>query len=94
MEVTKFSLGFYVDAYVAQTVSIVAEDLTSEQLVAGLNEGKYLTTISTEPDKDHPEIVQIDEEGNEVCVAVILRQVTNDEGSFTNFESLGAIEEE
>lgn len=78
-------IEFSAQAIIHQTVNIVAEDLTPEQLVEGLNRGEYLTTIEyNNVNQETRTICKFDEEGNEVTLAEIEKQTVQDAG-YTDF---------
>lgn len=87
-------ISFRVEAHVTQTVEIVAEDVTPENLVSGLSQGKYLTTLDHTKNGISEEVVTFDDEGNEVCVALIRTQETDTDGNFHDFEYVGDIRED
>lgn len=87
------SVGFYVEAYMKQDMIIVG-DISKEELINGLNEGKYFTTIDTPKDGDFiNEVVEFDDNGNEVKIAIIQSQSVEGDSRVHTFKELPYIEE-
>ena len=82
---------FEVTGVCEQEVIVTATDVSSEELVKGLNEGIYLTTLEVVSESLGPStrtIIEFDETGNEVTIGVILSQTLTDSTEYTNFELL------
>lgn len=71
------TIGFHASAFIAQTVSIVDPSVTAEQLIAGLQDGTYTTTLAHEASSD-PDISVIRELPSMKVVARIVSQESHD----------------
>lgn len=80
------NIGFYAEAYMMQSVEIVS-DVTKEELINGLNEGKYFTTIDI-GDDESSEILEFDNNGNEVTIAIIHSQSVEGDSHTHSFTEL------
>lgn len=85
---TKIKFNF--TGHVEQEVRIIQEDLTPQELVDGLNNGNYYTTIdSPNPDTGvkTTTVIYFDEDGSPVDVAEIVSTTDIEEdSSYLNFK--------
>lgn len=82
---------FEVAGVCEQEIIVTSPNLSSEELVKGLNEGIYLTTLEVASEsltRHSRTIVEFDDTGNEITIGVILSQTLTDSTEYTNFELL------
>lgn len=82
----KMYIGFYAEAYLTQALEVVA-DVSEEEIVKGLNEGKYLTTLDMDDDYQ-PQVVEFDDKGNETVIANIVSQTSGGDSRIHTFTQI------
>lgn len=81
------TLSFDVIGSCSQEVIMLVDNITPEQLIAGLNNGDYFTTMEYDTEGYNSRtICYFDEKGDPVNIATITSQTMLDETTYSRFQ--------